>query len=108
MRVEKNNLGPEIIPKNGTSNASMDSFDFHTKEPKNSYSQSSPSDDSGLFAPFSRGSVDVTTQNIDFTQVSGSDNSSSSSAVSDTRHDSAILADSLYYFNCNEKISIQF
>ncbi|KAK4367276.1 hypothetical protein RND71_015156 [Anisodus tanguticus] len=52
----------------GTSNASMDSFDVHTI-------WSSPSD-----APPNRGSVDVTAQNLDFTQVSVNDSCSSSSS----------------------------
>lgn len=95
MRAEKNSFGPEMIPKSGVSNASMDSLDFNTREPKNSYTRSCPSDDTGLFAPLSRGSVDVTTQNLDFTQVSVNDNCSSSSAVSeydDTIHNSTKFA----------------
>ncbi|KAF3620693.1 putative NIPA-like protein 2-like isoform X1 [Capsicum annuum] len=80
MRAEKNMLGPEMLPKSGTSNCSIDSFDVHTRESKNSYSRSGLSDDSGLFAPLSCGSVDVTAQNLDFTQVSVKDDSSSSSA----------------------------
>lgn len=83
MRAEKNMLGPEMLPKSGTSNCSIDSFDVHTRESKNSYSRSGLSDDSGLFAPLSCGSVDVTAQNLDFTQVSVKDDSSSSSAVSE-------------------------
>ncbi|PHT44878.1 hypothetical protein CQW23_14036 [Capsicum baccatum] len=80
MRAEKNMLGPEMLPKSGTSNSSIDSLDVHTRESKNSYSRSGLSDDSGLFAPLSRGSVDATAQNLDFTQVSVKDDSSSSSA----------------------------
>ncbi|XP_049368407.1 U-box domain-containing protein 35-like [Solanum verrucosum] len=76
----KNSFGPDMMPKSGTSNASIDSLDFYSRDPKNSYTgRSSPSDDTALFAPLSRGSVDVTTQNLDFTQVSVNDNSSSSS-----------------------------
>ncbi|XP_015078121.1 U-box domain-containing protein 35-like isoform X2 [Solanum pennellii] len=76
----KNSFGPDMMPKSGTSNASIDSPDFYSRDPKNSYTgRSSPSDDTGPFAPFSRGSVDVTTENLDFTQISVNDNSSSSS-----------------------------
>ncbi|XP_009780371.1 U-box domain-containing protein 35 [Nicotiana tabacum] len=80
-RPEQNIVGSEMMkPKIGPSNASMDNLDVHTKEPKNSYSRSSPSDDRGLFAPLSHGSVDITTQNLDFTQVSVKDNCCSSSS----------------------------
>ncbi|XP_019069765.1 U-box domain-containing protein 35-like isoform X2 [Solanum lycopersicum] len=76
----KNSFGPDMMPKSGTSNASIDSADFYSRDPKNSYTgRSSPFDDTGPFAPFSRGSVDVTTENLDFTQISVNDNSSSSS-----------------------------
>ncbi|TMW99856.1 hypothetical protein EJD97_001845 [Solanum chilense] len=76
----KNSFGPDMMPKSGTSNASIDSPDFYSRDQKNSYTgRSSPSDDTGPFAPFSRGSVDVTTENLDFTQISVNDNSSSSS-----------------------------
>lgn len=80
----KNSFGPDMMPKSGTSNASIDSADFYSRDPKNSYTgRSSPFDDTGPFAPFSRGSVDVTTENLDFTQISVNDNSSSSSMVSE-------------------------
>ncbi|MCD7467833.1 hypothetical protein HAX54_005479, partial [Datura stramonium] len=80
MRAEKNIVGFDMMSKSGTSNASIDSLDFHTREPKNSYSRSSPSDDSCPFTPLSCGSVDVTGQNLDFTQVSLNDSCSSSSS----------------------------
>ncbi|CAN4097662.1 unnamed protein product [Withania somnifera] len=69
-----------MMPKSGTSNASMDSHDVHTRESENSYGRNCPSDDSGLFAPLSQGSVDVIAQILDFTQVSLNDNCSSSSS----------------------------
>ncbi|XP_060175531.1 U-box domain-containing protein 35-like [Lycium barbarum] len=56
----------------GTSNASMECYDVQSK---NSYSRSSPSN-----APLSHGSVDVSAQNLDFTQVSVNDSCSSSSS----------------------------
>lgn len=83
-RPEQNIVGSEMMkPKIGPSNASMDNLDVHTRDTRNSYSRSSPSDDRGLFAPLSHGSVDITTQNLDFTQVSVKENCSSSSSVSE-------------------------
>ncbi|XP_009591658.1 U-box domain-containing protein 35-like isoform X1 [Nicotiana tomentosiformis] len=80
-RPEQNIVGSEMMKlKIGPSNASMDNLDVHTRDPRNSYSRSSPSDDRGLFAPLSHGSVDITAQNLDFTQVSVKENCSSSSS----------------------------
>ncbi|CAN4125054.1 unnamed protein product [Withania somnifera] len=80
LRREKNILGHEMMPKSGTSNASMDSHHVHTRESKNSYGRNCSSDDSGLFAPLSQGSIDVIAQILDFTQVSLNENCSSSSS----------------------------
>ncbi|KAA8538725.1 hypothetical protein F0562_028294 [Nyssa sinensis] len=68
-RGGQKSVGHERLRTKTATNLSMDSIELPVRGPRNSINRNSLTGDNDFPAPLSFGSIDITTQNLDFTQV---------------------------------------